>query len=157
MKLRKWQAECIDMALSKYINGATHFLALATPGAGKTLMASELANELLKNNLVDLVICFSPSSLVANDFGKSLQKATQLQFDGKMGAKGSSITYQSLQYLNDSFWQLFERVRVFVIFDEVHHCAGSNLNNANAWGEKIILNIQNKAKYTLALTGTPWR
>ena len=72
------------MALSKYINGATHFLALATPGAGKTLMASELANELLKNNFVDLVICFSPSSLVASDFGKSLQKATLLQFDGKI-------------------------------------------------------------------------
>jgi len=46
---------------------------------------------------------------------------------------------------------------VFVIFDEIHHCAGSNVDNANAWGEQIILNIQDKAKYTLALTGTPWR
>jgi superfamily II DNA or RNA helicase len=44
-----------------------------------------------------------------------------------------------------------------VIFDEIHHCAGSNIDNANAWGEQIILNIQDKAKYTLALTGTPWR
>ena len=74
-----------------------------------------------------------------------------------MGAKGNSLTYQSLQYLDDLFWQLFNRFRVFVIFDEIHHCAGSNLDNANAWGEQIILNIQNKAKYTLALTGTPWR
>ncbi|MGP9669789.1 DEAD/DEAH box helicase [Pseudoalteromonas sp. AOP31-A2-14] len=157
MKLRQWQAECIDVALTKYINGATHFLALATPGAGKTVMASELANQLLDNNLVDLVICFSPSSLVARDFGESLQGITQMQFDGKMGAKGNSLTYQSLQYLDDTFWQLFHRFRVFVIFDEIHHCAGSNLENANAWGEQIILNIQNKAKYTLALTGTPWR
>jgi len=44
-----------------------------------------------------------------------------------------------------------------VIFDEIHHCAGSNIDNANAWGEQIILNIQDKAKFTLALTGTPWR
>ena len=109
------------------------------------------------NNHVDLVICFSPSSLVARDFGESLQEITQMQFDGKMGAKGKSLTYQSLQYLDDLFWQLFNRFRVFVIFDEIHHCAGSNLDNANAWGEQIILNIQNKAKYTLALTGTPWR
>lgn len=157
MKLRKWQAACINDALTKYINGATHFLTLATPGAGKTVMASELANKLLSGNHVDLVICFSPSSLVAKDFGESLQEITQMQFDGKMGAKGNSLTYQSLQYLDDLFWQLFNRFRVFVIFDEIHHCAGSNLDNANAWGEQIILNIQNKAKYTLALTGTPWR
>ncbi|OUS71004.1 DEAD/DEAH box helicase [Pseudoalteromonas sp. A601] len=157
MKLRKWQAECIELALTKYINGARHFLALATPGSGKTVMASELANQLLKNNLIDLVICFSPSTLVAKDFAESLQEITQMQFDGKMGAKGNSLTYQNLQYFDDSFWQLFNRFRVFVIFDEIHHCAGSNLGNSNAWGEQIILNIQNKAKYTLALTGTPWR
>ena len=158
MKLRQWQAECIEIALTNYnTRNISHFLALATPGAGKTMMASELANQLLNNKLVDLVICFSPSSLVAKDFGESLQKVTQMQFDGKMGAKGNSITYQSLQYLDESFWQLFNRFRVFVIFDEIHHCAGSNLDNANAWGQQIILNIQNKAKYTLALTGTPWR
>lgn len=157
MKLRQWQADCIEIALTNYTRDISHFLALATPGAGKTMMASELAQQLLNNKLVDLVICFSPSSLVAKDFGESLQKVTQMQFDGKMGAKGNSITYQSLQYLDESFWQLFNRFKVFVIFDEIHHCAGSNLDNANAWGQQIILNIQNKAKYTLALTGTPWR
>jgi superfamily II DNA or RNA helicase len=157
MKLRQWQAECIHSALATYQNGTAHFLALATPGAGKTIMASELADQLLKSHLVDLVICFSPSSIVAKDFGESLQVRTQEQFDGKMGARGRSLTYQSLQYLDDSFWQLFERFRVFVIFDEIHHCAGSNIENANAWGEQIILNIQNKAAFTLALTGTPWR
>lgn len=157
MKLRQWQAKCIHLALAAYQNGTTHFLALATPGAGKTVMASELADQLLKNHLVDLVICFSPSSIVAKDFGESLQVRTQEQFDGKMGAKGRSLTYQNLQYLDVGFWQLFDRYRVFVIFDEIHHCAGSNIDNANAWGEQIILNIQDKAQFTLALTGTPWR
>ena len=157
MKLRLWQAECINLALAQYQNGDSHFLALATPGAGKTLMASELANQLLKNNMVDVIICFSPSSIVSQDFKESLQLKTNERFDGLIGAKGRALTYQSLQYLDVHFWQLFERYRVFVIFDEIHHCAGSNIANANAWGEQIILNIQNKAQYTLALTGTPWR
>ena len=157
MKLRQWQAECINLALTQYQNGISHFLALATPGAGKTLMASELSAQLLKNNMVDLIICFSPSSIVSQDFSESLQLKTQERFDGLIGARGRSLTYQNLQYLDVSFWQLFERYRVFVIFDEIHHCAGSNIDNANAWGEQIILNIQNKAKFTLALTGTPWR
>jgi superfamily II DNA or RNA helicase len=157
MKLRQWQAECINLALAQYHNGNSHFLALATPGAGKTLMASELADQLLKKNMVDLIICFSPSSIVSQDFSASLQLKTQERFDGLIGARGRSLTYQNLQYLDVNFWQLFERYRVFVIFDEIHHCAGSNIENANAWGEQIILNIQDKAKFTLALTGTPWR
>ena len=157
MKLRQWQVECIHLALTQYRSGDSHFLALATPGAGKTVMASELADQLLKNNLVDLVVCFSPSSIVAKDFSESLHLRTQERFDGLIGAKGRSLTYQNLQYLDAHFWQLFERYRVFVIFDEIHHCSGSNIDNANAWGEQIILNIQDKAKFTLALTGTPWR
>jgi superfamily II DNA or RNA helicase len=157
MKLRKWQTKCVDLAMDQYLRGNSHFLALATPGAGKTLMASELADQLLKNNLIDLIICFSPSSIVSQDFSQSLQLRINERFDGLLGAKGHSLTYQSLQYLDENFWQLFHRYRVFVIFDEIHHCAGSNIDNANAWGEQIILNIQDKAKYTLALTGTPWR
>jgi superfamily II DNA or RNA helicase len=157
MKLRQWQDNCINLALRQYFNGHSHFLALATPGAGKTIMASELAAKLLKQNLIDLIICFSPSSIVSQDFSASLQLKTQERFDGLIGARGRSLTYQNLQYLDVNFWQLFMRYRVFVIFDEIHHCAGSNIDNANAWGEQIILKIQDKAKYTLALTGTPWR
>jgi superfamily II DNA or RNA helicase len=157
MKLRQWQDNCINLALRQYFNGHSHFLALATPGAGKTMMASELAAKLLKQNLIDLIICFSPSSIVSQDFSASLQLKTQERFDGLIGARGRSLTYQNLQYLDVNFWQLFMRYRVFVIFDEIHHCAGSNIDNANAWGEQIILKIQDKAKYTLALTGTPWR
>ena len=157
MKLRQWQVSCINKALNQYLHGHNHFLTLATPGAGKTLMASELADKLFKNKLIDLVICFSPSTIVTQDFSESLQLRINERFDGLLGAKGHSLTYQNLQYLDDNFWQLFHRYRVFVIFDEIHHCAGSNIDNANAWGEQIILNIQDKAQFTLALTGTPWR
>ncbi|MFT6584781.1 MAG: superfamily II DNA or RNA helicase [Cognaticolwellia sp.] len=157
MKLRNWQSECIHLALDKYTSGKKHFLALATPGAGKTYMASALADKMLKRALADIVICFSPSSVVCVDFSETLENVIGEKFDGLLGSKGHSLTYQSMQYLEDDFWGLFKKYRVFAIFDEIHHCSGSTLENANAWGEQIILNIQDSAVFTLALTGTPWR
>jgi superfamily II DNA or RNA helicase len=157
MKLRYWQNECINLALDTYIGGKKHFLALATPGAGKTFMASVLADRMLKRDLADIVICFSPSSVVCLDFSQTLESVIGEKFDGLLGSKGQSLTYQSLLHLDTDFWMLFKKYRVFVIFDEVHHCSGSKIENANAWGEKIILNIQDSAEFTLALTGTPWR
>ena len=157
MKLRKWQEECISLALKKFKSGSKHFLGLATPGSGKTFMSSSLAEILHKKNEIDLVICLSPSSIVANDFRESLSSRFGACFDGKIGSLGQSLTYQHLQFLDSNFWSLFERYRVFVIFDEIHHCRGSNIEDANSWGEQIILNIQDKSKYSIALTGTPWR
>jgi superfamily II DNA or RNA helicase len=157
MKLRDWQAECIDLALEKYTHGKNHFLALATPGAGKTIMASALANELINRDLVDIVICFSPSSVVCVDFSQELESVIGEKFDGLLGSKGQSLTYQTLLHLDTDFWALFQKYRIFVIFDEIHHCCGSKVENANSWGEQILLHIKNKAEFTLAMTGTPWR
>ena len=120
-------------------------------------MASTLANQLFDSNQIDLVICFSPSVVVAEDFRCELEQITGKRIDGLLGSAGTSLTYQSLRNLGDQFWTLFERYRVFVIFDEIHHCAGNSTEHSNAWGEKIISHIQGRASYTLALTGTPWR
>lgn len=157
MKLRYWQAECINLALKKYTQGNRHFLALATPGAGKTVMAATLAKRMLDKNLIDIVFCFSPSSVVCTDFSIRLRHIIGERFDGLLGSKGDSLTYQSMQYLSDDFWTLLDKYRVFIIFDEIHHCSGSSVENANTWDEQIILNIQDHAEYTIALTGTPWR
>ncbi len=120
-------------------------------------MASTLANHLFDSDLIDLVICFSPSVVVAEDFRCELEQITGKRVDGLIGSSGSSLTYQSLRNLGDRFWALFDHYRVFVIFDEIHHCAGNTVEQSNAWGEKIITHIQGRASYTLALTGTPWR
>lgn len=157
MKLRQWQTDCISKAWQKFTTAENHFLCLATPGAGKTVMASTLANKLLSANLVDLVLCFSPSVLVAGDFEQALTTHTNSRMDGLLGSKGRSLTYQAMLHLDASFWDLFEANRIFVIFDEIHHCAGDGFGNANAWGQKIIDHIQGRATFTLALTGTPWR
>lgn len=157
MKLRHWQSECIALALDHYASNKSHFLCLATPGAGKTVMASMVAKHLLSNDSIDLVICVSPSVIVSDDFQTELEHQVGKRFDGSLGSIGRSLTYQAMINLGDDFWALFSEYRVFVIFDEIHHCAGSHSGNSNAWGEKIISEIQGRATYTLALTGTPWR
>ena len=157
MKLRRWQSRCVEQALVKFRNEENHFLCLATPGAGKTVMAATLAQQLLGLGMIDLVLCFSPSIIVSSDFQQALETHTSSRMDGRLGSKGQSLTYQSMLSLGDTFWALFQTHRVLVIFDEIHHCAGDNLENANAWGQTIIQHIQGRAAYTLALTGTPWR
>jgi superfamily II DNA or RNA helicase len=157
MQLRQWQHECLTRALQQYSTGQSHFLCLATPGAGKTYMASILAKQLLEANEIDFIFCFSPSLIVSTDFQAEIENQTGRRLDGKLGAHGCSITYQGMLTLGQEFWQLFDQYRVFVIFDEIHHCAGSDFHNANAWGQIILSKIQDRAAYTLALSGTPWR
>jgi len=155
--LRQWQAECVELTLERYLNGHQHFLCLATPGAGKSIVAAEVAFRLFEENKIDFVLCFSPSIAISQGLKQTFISRLNRRFDGVIGALGASYTYQTLQFFDDPFWELIKKNRVLVIFDEVHHCAGSSLKDSNSWGEKIIKNIQSQAEFTLALTGTPWR
>lgn len=156
MKLRNWQHECSGQAVDHY-EFSSHFFCLATPGAGKTVLAAEIAKVLLHNDKIDFVLCFSPSTEVVNGVRKTFSTHLNVKFNGKLGDVGDSLTYHKLRFLDDDFWSLLESNRVLVIMDEIHHCAGDSIDNANAWGEEILLRVQDKATYTLALSGTPWR
>lgn len=156
MKLRSWQSECIKAALELFRH-SSHFLCQATPGAGKSRMAAELARHMLVEKKVDFVLCFSPSVNITDGMRQALSQATGRRFDGVIGAAGGSYTYQRLLSLKKDFWQLFDEQRVLVIFDEIHHCSGLTEEDCNAWGLEVLLNIRERATYTLALTGTPWR
>lgn len=155
--LRVWQAKCSRKALEKYKDNHNHFFCQATPGAGKTVLAAEIASRLLQNDMVDLVLCFSPSLTVSDGIKKTFSLALNCTFNGGLGAIGQSLTYQSIQFLNDEFWKTLSNHRVFVVFDEIHHCSGSDIENANVWGQQILTKIQGLATYTLAMSGTPWR
>lgn len=157
LKLRQWQSEAIAEIQRKYELGHSHFLCLATPGAGKTLMASILAKELFQSNKIDLVMCFSPSINIASSLRLSLERHIGHRINGRLGAKGQVMTYQSMLNLDQNYWQILSQYRVLAIFDEIHHCAGDEFGNGNSWGQKIVSFIQGHARYTLALTGTPWR
>jgi len=155
--LREWQKSCVSQAFEKYKSGNKHFLTQATPGAGKTVMSAHVSKQLLNANMIDLIICFSPSVNVANGFTETFARILECPFNGKLGTLGTSLTYQSIQYLDEQFWKTISKHRVLAIFDEIHHCSGETLAEANAWGEQVILKVQKAATYTLALTGTPWR
>ena len=156
MKLRAWQQACVEKALYLY-QSQSHFMCLATPGAGKTVMSAELSARLIEMGEIDFVLCFSPSSEVNESIRTTFSRRLKKRFDGLIGAIGCVYSYQSMSSFPPDFWQLLQSHNVLVIMDEVHHLKGVELNDANAWGEEVLLNIQNKAKYTLALSGTPWR
>lgn len=156
MNLRAWQSECIALAIDHYYTNK-HFLCLATPGAGKTTMAAELASQLFKRGDIDLVLCFAPSLTVVSSLQRTFSQHLTHRFDGQIGSIGGAYTYQSMRCLGEQFWSLFESHRVLVIFDEIHHCSGSEHHGANTWGQEIIRRIKHQATHTLALTGTPWR
>lgn len=154
--LREWQASCIEKALGHFqVN--RHFFCQATPGAGKTRMAGELTKELLKKNAIDLVLCFAPSCQVVDGFRATFSRILGRRMDGYVGAIGDACTYQGMDAKGEEFWELFQQFRILAIFDEIHHCAGYDLQTSNAWGATIISRIQNQATFTLSLSGTPWR
>ncbi|BDY07065.1 DEAD/DEAH box helicase family protein [Ferrimonas sp. YFM] len=157
MGLRRWQGECVQAALRKFQTGQKHFFCLASPGSGKTLMAAEVTARMLDANQIDLVIAFSPSLVVAEGIRSTFESRLSRRMDGLLGAVGRSLTYHSMSHLPDNFWSIIRNHRTLVIFDEIHHCAGNELANTNSWGATILLQIQDQAAYTLALSGTPWR
>ncbi|WP_067869698.1 DEAD/DEAH box helicase [Neptuniibacter marinus] len=156
MNLRRWQDECIKRALQSFYE-QNHFLCLATPGAGKTIMSAVLSQRLLEQGRIDFVLCFSPSVVTSKGVKATFSRVLDRSFDGRIGAVGGSYTYQSMLFFHEDFWSILERHRVLVIFDEIHHCSGTDVGNANAWGEEILRQVREKAEFTLALTGTPWR
>ncbi len=154
--LRDWQRRCIDTALEHFLS-TPHFFCQATPGAGKTRMAAELARCLLEQGKIDLVLCFAPSCQVVDGFHSTFSAVLGRRLDGLLGAVGAAYTYQAMEYREEAFWRLFDDYRVFAVFDEIHHCAGHDPLLSNAWGQQILQRIQDRATFTLALSGTPWR
>ncbi|WP_405118085.1 DEAD/DEAH box helicase [Pseudomonas leptonychotis] len=154
--LRVWQKSCINKAL-EHFNVTPHFFCQATPGAGKTRMAAELASRLLEQNRIDLVMCFAPSCQVVAGFRSTFSAVLGRRLDGQIGAVGAAFTYQAMEYRDEGFWQLLDDYRVLVVFDEIHHCAGHDPLLSNAWGQQILHRVQDRAAFTLALSGTPWR
>lgn len=158
-ELRPWQLECIESAVSAYQH-TSHFLCHATPGSGKTFMVARLAKALLQHDKIDLVFCFSPSRSVAHNMTTTFSKVLGKRFDGRIGAAGASHTYQSMSTLPEQHWRLLNEYRVLVVLDEIHHCSGftdGDVIVGNSWGRDILNKIQDKARYTIALSGTPWR
>lgn len=157
MRLRKWQSKCVKAALEHFKLQSKHFFALATPGAGKSIMAAELVTQLFQQNMIDLVLCLSPSAEVRDGISRTFKLHRPDIFHDGIGSVVVSMTYQKLLTLDDEFLKPALNKRLFVILDEAHHCSGGGESIPNAWGSKVLNQILAYATYTLSLSGTPWR
>ncbi len=157
--LREWQKQAIE--LYNDLN-QKDFLAVATPGAGKTIFALYLAHDLLQKGNVKQIIIVTPSNHLRTQW---TEKASQVgielssDFTKEIGHivvpsdfLGLVTTYQEVSVSKgEPFRSYCKSKPTFVIFDEIHHC-GDELS----WGDSIK-NGFGLAYSRLLLSGTPFR
>jgi superfamily II DNA or RNA helicase len=155
-RLRAWQQQALD----RYLTGEPRdFLAVATPGAGKTTFALRIAAELLGRRVVQNVTVVAPTEHLkrqwadaAHRVGISLNPGFR-NSDGGASADytGVAVTYAGVAAHPMLHRRRTENRRTLVILDEVHHAG-----DALSWGEAVSEAFEPAAR-RLALTGTPFR
>lgn len=155
-KLRAWQQAALEAYLRRQ---PRDFLAVATPGAGKTTFALRLAAELLDRRLVQAVTIVAPTEHLklqwaeaAHRIGIAIDPAFR-NADGSTAGDytGIAVTYAGVAAHPRLHRGRTEHRRTFVVFDEVHHAG-----DALSWGAAIRDAFEPAAR-RLALTGTPFR
>ncbi len=154
-QLRAWQQAALDKFLA---TKPQDFMAVATPGAGKTTFALRVATELLDSRSVERVIVVVPTehlkvqwSAAAARVGLSLDpyftnsSAVNPSFDGIV------VTYAQVGMHPFKHRAVTSARRTLVILDEIHHAG-----DAKSWGDGVR-EAYDDAEHRLALTGTPFR
>ncbi|MDN4160336.1 DEAD/DEAH box helicase [Nocardioides sp. SOB72] len=154
--LRAWQ----QAAMTKYFSDQPRdFLAVATPGAGKTTFALSVAAELLGRRIVDRIIVVAPTEHLKLQWAEAAARAgipidpTYAAGKGKTSGDyvGVAVTYAGVAVNPLAMRIRAERFKTLVILDEVHHAG-----DALSWGEGVREAFEPAAR-RLALTGTPFR
>jgi superfamily II DNA or RNA helicase len=155
-KLRAWQSE----ALGQYFDANPRdFLAVATPGAGKTTFALTVAAELLSRRVVERVTVVAPTEHLKTQWAEAAARAG-IPLDPAYSAGrgrtskdfvGIAVTYAGVAANPLALRIRTERFRTLVILDEIHHAG-----DALSWGE-ATREAFDPALRRLALTGTPFR
>jgi len=155
-KLRAWQ----QAAMSSYFGDLPRdFLAVATPGAGKTTFALSVASELLGRRMIDRIIIVAPTEHLKVQWAEAASRAgipidpNYSAGQGKTSADfiGIAVTYAGVAVNPLAMRIRTERFKTLVILDEVHHAG-----DALSWGEGVREAFEPAAR-RLALTGTPFR
>ncbi|MGE9781433.1 DEAD/DEAH box helicase [Janibacter sp. G368] len=154
--LRAWQAD----ALKKYLSsGAPDFLAVATPGAGKTTFALRVATELLTAGEVTAVTVVAPTEHLKTQWADAAARVG-IHLDPKFSNTtavtssdydGVAVTYAQVASRPSVHEDRTKAERTLVILDEIHH-GGDN----KSWGDGIRQAFE-PATRRLSLTGTPFR
>jgi superfamily II DNA or RNA helicase len=155
-KLRQWQAE----ALERYFTDSPRdFLAVATPGAGKTTFALRVASELVERGVVNRITVVAPTDHLKRQWADAAARAGLAidpnfrNADGRHGRGfiGVAVTYAQVASKPMLHRAKTEAARTLVILDEIHHGG-----DALSWGDGIREAFEPAAR-RLALTGTPFR
>ncbi len=154
--LRAWQ----QAAMTRYFaEQRRDFLAVATPGAGKTTFALTVAAELLGRRIVDRVCVVAPTEHLKVQWAEAAATAGIPLDPAYSAGKGKTsddyvgiaVTYAGVAVNPLAMRIRTERFKTLVILDEVHHAG-----DALSWGEAVREAFQ-PATRRLALTGTPFR
>ena len=154
--LRSWQRR----ALVKYLAAKPRdFLAVATPGAGKTTFALRIASELLADGTVTQVVVVVPTEHLKTQWAQSASRfglALDPKFSNSASHTSSDyhgivVTYAQVASHPTRHRVRTENYKTLVIFDEIHHGG-----DAKSWGD-AIREAYDDATRRLALTGTPFR
>lgn len=153
-KLRAWQ----QGAMEKYIQEQPRdFLAVATPGAGKTTFALTLASWLLHHHVVQQVTVVAPTEHLKKQWAEAAARIG-IKLDpeysaGPLGREydGVAVTYAGVGVRPMLHRNRSEQRKTLVILDEIHHAGDSK-----SWGEACLEAFE-PATRRLALTGTPFR
>ncbi|HVE26326.1 MAG TPA: DEAD/DEAH box helicase [Sporichthya sp.] len=155
-KLRAWQEAALD---AYHANPGRDFLAVATPGAGKTTFALRVAADLFERKLIRAVTVVAPTEHLKTQWAEAAERAgirIDAGFrnsDGKTarGFRGVAVTYAGVAAHPMLHRNRTEARSTLVILDEVHHAG-----DAKSWGEAVAEAFGPAAR-RLALTGTPFR
>jgi superfamily II DNA or RNA helicase len=154
--LRAWQRR----ALARYLATAPQdFLAVATPGAGKTTFALRVAAELLADRTVHAVTVVTPTEHLKHQWAAAAAEvglALDPEFRNSVGATSRDYHGVAVTYAQVAAHPTLHRVRTegrrtLVVLDEIHHGG-----DAKSWGEGVR-EAFTPAVRRLALTGTPFR
>lgn len=154
--LRAWQRKALVMYLKQRDRD---FLAVATPGAGKTTFALRIAAELLSDGTVEQVMVVAPTehlkvqwAQAAARVGISLDAAFRnADLHQSRDFHGAVVTYAQVGADPSVHRRRTMTRKTMVILDEVHHTGDSR-----SWGEGVRLAYEH-AERRLQLTGTPFR
>ncbi len=154
--LRAWQAGAMERY---FADNPQDFLAVATPGAGKTTFALTVASELLARRVVDRVTVVAPTEHLKTQWAEAAERAgvpIDPSYSGRKGRTskdyvGVAVTYAGVATNPLAHRIRTERFKTLVILDEVHHAG-----DALSWGEAVREAFE-PARRRLALTGTPFR
>jgi len=154
--LRSWQRR----AMVEYLRRRDDdFLAVATPGAGKTTFALRVAVELLADGTVDALTVVTPTehlkgqwSAAAAEVGIQLDP-TFRNADVHTGRDfhGAVVTYAQVGAAPAVHKRRTLARRTFAILDEIHHAG-----DTRSWGDAVKAAFA-PATRRLMLTGTPFR